>query len=201
MAIPIANPVPTLGIIELSSIAKGLMVCDLMLKKAEVRLLKAGPVGCGKFMILVTGDEADLLEAVEEGRGRAEPYLVSWTFIPNLHAQVLFALQGRRSDVAPTDALGIIEGQALAALVQAADRAVKTTAVRLLELTFAPDLGGKGYFTFTGELAEVEAALATAEALLRDEGTFIQSEILARPHERIQGFVHDGMESLCSSRG
>lgn len=200
MAIPKMNPVPTLGIIELSSIAKGLMVCDLMLKKAEVRLLRAGPVGCGKFMIQVTGDEADLLEAVEEGRDKAEPYLVHWTFIPNLHAQVLSALQGQPSTGIPTDALGIVEAQALAALIQAADRAVKTTAVRLLELTFDLDLGGKGYFILTGDLAEVAAALATAEALLRNEGAFIQSEILARPHERIQELVHGGLENLCFSR-
>lgn len=199
MAISNANLVPTLGIIELSSIAKGLLVCDLMLKKAEVRLLRAGPVGCGKFMIHVTGDEADLLEAVEEGRDKAEPFLVHWTFIPNLHAQVLSALQGKRSTGVPTDALGIIEAQALAALIQAADRAVKTTAVRLLELTFDLDLGGKGYFILTGELAEVEAALATAEAFLRQEGAFIQREVLARPHERIQALVHEGLESLCFS--
>ena len=200
MAKPKTSAVPTLGIIELSSIAKGLMVCDLMLKKAEVRLLRAGPVGCGKFMIHVTGDEADLLEAVEEGRDKAEPYLVHWTFIPNLHAQVLAALQGKRSTKIPTDALGIIEAQALAALIQAADKAVKTTAVRLLEITFDLDMGGKGYFTLTGDLAEVGAALATAEALLRREGAFIQSEILARPHERIQTLVHEGLESLCFSR-
>ncbi|MBL0311150.1 MAG: BMC domain-containing protein [Holophagaceae bacterium] len=200
MAKPKTNPVPTLGIIELSSIAKGLMVTDLMLKKAEVRLLRAGPVGSGKFMIQVTGKEADLLEAVEEGRDKADPCLVSWTFIPNLHGQVLAALQGKRSTTIPTDALGIVEAQALAALIQAADKAVKTTAVRLLEITFDLDMGGKGYFTLTGDLAEVEAAIATAEALLRKEGAFIQSEILARPHERIQTLVHEGLESLCFSR-
>lgn len=199
MASPTTNPVPTLGIIELSSIAKGLLVCDFMLKKAEVRLLRAGPVGCGKFMIYVTGDVADLQEAVEEGRDKAEPFLISWTFIPNLHAQVLLALQGRKHAGARTDALGIVEGQALAALVQAADRAVKTTAVRLQELTFDLDLGGKGYFTLTGDQAAVEAALAAAEAQLRSAGAFIQSELLARPHERVRKLVHEGLESQCFS--
>ena len=200
MANPSNTPVPTLGLIELCSIAKGLMVTDLMLKKAEVRLLRAGPVGCGKFMIHLTGDEADLQEAVEEGRRHADPYLVSWTYIPNLHPQVLAALQGRKSPELATDALGIVEAQSLAALVQAADRAVKMTAVRLLELTFDLDLGGKGYFTLTGDLSEVEAALAAAETHLRHENAFIHSEILARPHEVTQGLVLEGLESLCFSR-
>jgi microcompartment protein CcmL/EutN len=200
MAVPNTNLVPTLGVIELSSIAKGLLVCDLMMKKADVRLLKAGPVGCGKFMIHLTGAEADLLEAVEEGREKADPYLVSWTFIPNLHPDVLSALHGQKKKGMFTDALGIIEAQALAALVQAADKAVKTAAVQILELTFDLDLGGKGYFTVTGELSEVEAAMDVAEAQLRCEGAFIQREILARPHERIQKWVLDGLESLCFSR-
>lgn len=51
MAPPTTHPAPTLGIIELSSIAKGLLVCDLMLKKAEVRLLRSGPVGCGQWVV------------------------------------------------------------------------------------------------------------------------------------------------------
>jgi len=193
--------VPTLGILELTSIAKGLLVTDLMVKKADVRILRAGPVGCGKFMIHLTGDEASLHEAVEEGRLHADPYLVSWTYIANLHPQVLAALQGEKSLDLSTDALGIVEAQSLAALVHAADRAVKTTAVRLLELTFDLDLGGKGYFTLTGDLSEVDAALAVAESILREENAFVHSEILARPHELVQGLVLEGLESLCYSRG
>lgn len=201
MTPPTTNPVPTLGIIELTSIAKGLLVCDLMLKKAKVRLLRSGPVGCGKFMILVTGDEADLQEAVDLGREQAEPFLVSWTLIPNLHPQVLSALEGRKHPGNPTDAVGIIEGRALAALIQAGDRAVKTAAVLLFELTFDLDLGGKGYFTLGGSLADLDVAMDSAKAYLLSEDAFIHSEILARPHERVRVLVHERLESQCFSRG
>jgi len=205
MALPNNQPVPTLGLIELSSIAKGLLVCDFMMKKAEVDLLRAGPVGCGKFMIHVTGPEADLLEAVEEGRDKADTYLVSWTFIPNLHPQVLAALQGRRSSMTRTAALGIIEGRALAALVHAADLAVKTTAVDLLELTFDLDLGGKGFFTLAGDLAEVEAALFEAETELALGGGFVQVgvecigfqlEILLKRGQRRCGVLNRPTQSI-----
>ena len=62
---PSSAPIPTLGVVELSSIPKGLLVCDLMLKKAQVRVLRAAPVGCGKFLITLTGDEGSLQEAVD----------------------------------------------------------------------------------------------------------------------------------------
>jgi len=201
MAPATSLPAPTLGIIELSSIAKGLQVCDLMLKKAEVRLLRSGPVGCGKFLILLTGDEADLQEAVEEGRHQADPFLVSWTFIPNLHPQVFAALAGAKNPGRRTDALGIVEARSLAAMIHASDRAVKTTAVHLVELTFDLDLGGKGYFTLAGSLAELEASVATAVALLQAENGYLHSEILARPHARVRDLVHRGLEGPCSSRG
>ena len=197
MATSSPNLVPTLGIIELSSIAKGVQVCDLMLKKAEVRLLRAGPVGCGKFLILFTGDEGDLQEAVAEGRAQADPFLVSWTYLPNLHPQVLASLRKDKSPEPVTDAVGIVEAQALGAMIQAADRAVKATAVRLLELTLNLDLGGKGYFTLTGQLADLEDAMAAARALLEAEGAFVHGEILARPHGTMLGLAHQGLETSC----
>lgn len=200
MAPPTTHPVPTLGIIELSSIAKGLQVCDFMLKKAEVRLLRSGPVGSGKFMIFITGDEADLQEAVEEGRFQADPFLVSWTFLPNLHPQVFTALEGKKNPGSGADALGIVEARALAAMIHASDRAVKATAVHLVELTFDLDLGGKGYFTLAGNLAELEVSIATAVTVLQAENAYIHSEILARPHARVRDLVFQGLEGPCSSR-
>lgn len=151
-------------------------------------------------MILITGDEADLQEAVEEGRFQADPFLVSWTFLPNLHAQVFTALEGKKNPGSGTDALGIVEARALAAMIHASDRAVKATAVRLVELTFDLDLGGKGYFTLAGNLAELEVSIATAVTVLQAENAYIHSEILARPHARVRDLVLQGLEGPCSSR-
>lgn len=181
--------VPTLGVVEVSSIPRGLRVCDLMLKKAPVRVLRAAPVGCGKFLITLTGDEASLQEALDEGRAAAEPHLVGWTCLPNAHPQVVRALAGEVQTPGILDALGALETLSLASLVRAADAAVKAAEVRLLSLTLDRDLGGKGYFTITGPLAEVEAALEAAERLVLEAGHPVQREILARPHEGLGAIV------------
>lgn len=179
----------TLGIVELSSIAKGLAVCDRMLKKAQIEVLRAAPVGCGKFLILVTGPEADLQESVQEGEQSADDFLVGWTFIANLHPMVHAALQRRGGAPAEVDAIGIFESASLAALVRAADGAAKVASIRILELTFDLDLGGKGYFTLTGALSEVEAALEAAERFVLSEGHHVHREIIARPHEGMDEIV------------
>lgn len=183
------DAIPTLGVVELSSIPKGLLVCDRMLKKAQVKLLRAAPLGCGKFLVTLTGDEGSLLEAVEAGREAAGPHLVAWTYLPNVHPQVVRALAGKPPEQGVLDAVGALECHSLATLVRAADAAVKTAPVSLLELTFDLDLGGKGYFTLSGALSDVEAALEAAERLVLAEGQLLHREIIARPHEGMDEIV------------
>lgn len=188
---------PTLGIIELSSIAKGLIVCDMMVKKARVDVLHARPVGCGKYLLLVTGPEADLEESVREGCQVGEAFLMDWSLIPNLHPEVEAALQRKGGQPLPVDAVGILESRSLSALIRASDGAVKTAGVRILELTFNLDLGGKGYVTFTGPLPEVEAALDHAGTELQQGQALVHQEILARPHAVVGQLVQGGLERAC----
>lgn len=174
--------VPTLGVLELSSVAKGWKVCDTMLKKADVRILRALPVGSGKFLITFTGDEASLQEAVAAGQAEADDHLVGLCCIPNIDRQVVEVL-GRRTPLwAPLDAFGVLEVTSLSTLIRAADAAVKTAAVRLLELTFEADLGGKGFATFTGSLGDVQAALEAAQLHARAAGALVHLEVVPSPH-------------------
>jgi microcompartment protein CcmL/EutN len=192
--------IPTLGILELASIARGLVVSDAILKKASVRLLRAAPVGSGKFLVILTGPEGDLLEAVEEGRGAGDLHLVGWTCIPNIHPQVVRALARQAPPRISLDAVGVLESSSLAALVQAADASLKMAAVELLELTYDLDLGGKGFLTLSGPLAEVEAALETGRQTLENLGAHVLHEIIPRPHEGLREVLLEG-GSTCFWRG
>lgn len=185
---PAAN-IPTLGVLELSSVARGLLVCDAVLKKARVRVLRASPVGSGKFIVILTGGEADLLEAMHEGASVGEGRLEGSTYIPQIHPQVVGALSRKGRLDAALDSVGILESRSLASLIRAADLAAKMAQVVLLELTFDLDLGGKGYFTLTGSLAEVLAAVEAAEAQLRADGAFVAREVVPRPHEGMAGIL------------
>lgn len=189
--------IPTLGVIELSSVARGLVACDAMLKKAHVRLLRAAPVGSGKFIVLLTGSEADLEEAVAEGRTVADEHLLGWTCIPNIDPQVVDALRRLRGRAESLDAVGILEGDGLVSAIRAADVAVKAAGVRLLELTFDLDLGGKAFFTLTGDLSELQAALDAGERQLRADRTFLNRELIARPHADMGSVLQNGWENPC----
>lgn len=197
MPMSLPRELPTLGILELTSVARGLAVCDRMVKKAQVDVLYARPVGSGKYLLLLTGSEADLEEAVTEGCAVADPFLLSWSLLPHLHREVAAALQRKGGVAAPMDAVGILESTSLSALVRGTDAAVKTADVRILELTFDLDLGGKGYVTFTGPLHDVEAALEAGARHLQQDHAYVHQEILARPHAVVEGIVQGGLERAC----
>jgi microcompartment protein CcmL/EutN len=169
-----------LALIELSSIARGHRVADAMLKRAPVNLLRADWVSPGKFLVLVDGGVAAVDEAYRAGLDVAADKGVDRLFLPQAHASLWPALAGEaRSGI--VDSLGIVETTTVAATLLAADAAAKAAAVRLIELQLARGIGGKGFFTVTGPLAEVEAAVEAAVAILEAPQLYA-TEIIAAPH-------------------
>lgn len=55
-----------LGMIELSSIARGIETCDFMVKAAQVDLVRASTVCPGKYIIIIGGDTADVRASMTE---------------------------------------------------------------------------------------------------------------------------------------
>ncbi len=169
-----------LALIELSSIARGHRVADAMLKRAPVNLLRADWVSPGKFLVLVDGSVAAVDEAYRAGLDVAADKVVDRLFLAQAHASLGLALAGDvRSGI--VDSLGIVETTTVAATLLAADAAAKAAAVRLIELQLGRGIGGKGFFTVTGSLAEVEAAVEAAVAILEAPQLFA-TEIIAAPH-------------------
>jgi microcompartment protein CcmL/EutN len=152
---------PALALLELESIAVGIEAGDAMVKRAPVEVLRAGTVHPGRYLILVTGAVGDVEEAFRAGCEVGGASLVDTVLLPNVHAQVVRALRGERRSGAG-DALGVVETETVAAIIEAADAGVKGAAVELLELRLADGLGGKGYLLFDGSVSDVQAAVSTA---------------------------------------
>jgi microcompartment protein CcmL/EutN len=154
---------PALALLELASIAVGIEAGDAMVKRSPVEVLRAGTVHPGRYLVLVTGEVADVEEAFRAGVEVGGEALVDTVLLPNVHAQVVGALRGERRAGAG-DALGVVETATVAAIIEAADAGVKGAAVELLELRLADGIGGKGYLLFDGSVSDVEAAVAIAVA-------------------------------------
>jgi microcompartment protein CcmL/EutN len=173
----------SVGLIELSSIAAGFVVCDTMLKAGSVRLLLSRSICSGKYMVLIGGTPADVKAAVAAGAEAANGCLIDSTVIANLHPEVFTAI-GRSTVVAPDHkgALGVVESFNIATLILAADAVVKAANVQLLEVRLAMALGGKAFCTFTGDVSAVLSAMQAGRKVLSDAGVLVNAAMISRPH-------------------
>lgn len=169
--------------VEFSAIAVGIRASDAMVKAAPVELIESRPITPGKYMSLVTGEVAAVEAAVHAGVADAGREKVIESFVlANLHEQVLPALRGHTPSPS-IDAIGIVETSSAAAIVEAADAACKAAPVRLLTLHLANHIGGKGYTTFSGIVADVEASVAAGAAAAG--AALIDKVVIPNPYPEI----------------
>lgn len=150
---------PALALLEFHSIAAGIEAADAMVKRAPVERILTGTIQPGYYLALVTGEVADVTEAVDAGVLVGGEALRDRLLLPNVHPGVVEALRGARVPGA-TDALGVVETATVAAAIVAADAGLKGAEVRLNQLRLGDGLGGKGLAIFAGVVADVEAAVA-----------------------------------------
>jgi microcompartment protein CcmL/EutN len=173
-----------IGCIELNSIARGYVVADAMLKAADVKILFNRTICPGKFMVMVSGDVASINAAVATGLEVGAGEVVDDLIIANVHPDVFPAISGSRI-IERSAALGIVETFSVAAIVEAADAAVKAANIELLEVHMAMAIGGKGFVTFTGDVAAVQAAVDAAVERIKHKGVLVNMEVIAQPRKEI----------------
>ena len=182
------NDITVLGVQEYESIAAGLLALDLMVKEAPVEILRCVTVTPGKYIIIITGDEASVDASLKRTQREFSDGIIEELFIPNLHSGIGPALLGEVPDD-DIDAVGIIESYSVAAGIEAADVCAKEADVRLLRITFGSGMGGKSTVRLTGRVGEVETALAAGSGLVESKGHLCRSIIIPRPHEEIEPFL------------
>ncbi len=177
---------PAIAMLELCSIARGVETADAILWEADIELLCSTPVQPGKYVMLFTGGVEDVRSAIRRGVELAGSDLVDQLSIPNVHPQVETALRRREGHINGTiDALGILETTTVASAVLAADAALKRATVDLLELRIANGLGGKSYYSLTGEVSDVRSAIAAGAQSADSGGHLARQVVIARPHAEL----------------
>lgn len=179
---------PALGLLELESLARGIVVADALVKKAAVRIAIAEAVTPGKYLLVFTGGVAEVEESFRAGEEAGGALVIDRLYLPHIAELVLAAIEGRFSKLAPNDAIGIVETHTVGSAIRAADAAVKRAQVKLTHMQLARGIGGKGWFTIAGEQHDVEAALEGAGAAVQAP-LLLGTEIIQRPHADLLGRV------------
>jgi len=174
--------ISSIGIIEVSSIATGFLVEDVMLKAASVQLLLARSICSGKFLVVVSGDVTSVDAAVQAAAVAAGAALIEKRHIARVHPSVLSAM-ANAVDVDPAQlrSIGIVETFSAASIIEVADAAVKSANVTLLRIHLAMALGGKGFVLMAGDVASVQAAVAAGSKVAADDGMLVGRGVIPAP--------------------
>lgn len=171
-----------IGMVEFNSIARGIYVADQMVKISDVEIATAAPTCPGKYIAIVYGDVAAVEASVQIGERMAEEFFVDSLLIPNVDAGVFPAITGATMPER-VQAVGIIESFSLATMIVCADAVLKAAEVEAIELRLGNGLGGKAYFTFTGDVAAVKAGNDAGVAIAQEQGLLVNAEVIPSPSD------------------
>ncbi len=172
------------GMIEVNSIAAGIEAGDAMLKIAEVTLINAQPVCCGKYIVIIQGSVAAVKSSVDAGISVAGSSLVESLVIPNIQKQVFEALSCATA-IEKKGAIGVIETFSLVTAVYAADTAVKAADIELIEVRLGRGMGGKSFVVMTGDVSAVRFAVDSAAKGGAGDGMIVRTTVIPSPHTDI----------------
>jgi microcompartment protein CcmL/EutN len=181
---------PALGVLEISTIARGVVAADAGLKRSPAVLIHSRAVSGGKHLVMFEGGVAEVEEAMGAAKLVTGDLLLDRVELPAADAQV-WPMLG--APVSPpdwsgdhgADAVAIIETKTVCAAIAAADAACKVAYVTVRDARFAVDLAGKAYFTLTGTLDAIEAAAAAATEAASDR--IVGLEVISQPAPDLRG--------------
>jgi len=173
-----------IGLIETSSIAKGFLIADTVLKTANVEILVNRTICPGKYMVLIGGDVDAVNSSVEAGVRAGAHTVVDHFVIPNVHPSVFPAISGV-AHLPELKALGVVESFSVASIIEAADAAVKATPIQLVCIHLAMAIGGKGWVSLTGDVASVEEAVEVAAGVIQRKGLLVEKGVIPAPRPEI----------------
>ena len=176
-----------LGVLEFSSIAIGIQALDEMVKIAPVSIIEARTICPGKYLIVFSGDVASVEYSFNKGYETGKNFIVDSLYLPMVHPDVVPAI-GKTVATDDWNAIGIIETLSVVSGIEAADTAVKTGLVKIIEIRLAIGYGGKSYVKMLGDLDSMQVALEAGTAKARSKELLCMSTLIPQPHPEIKPY-------------
>lgn len=176
----------SIGALEFRSISKGIEVSNEIVKKANVEIIYFKTICPGKFLVIVTGDEGEVNEAIDYGITIADNTLVDSFKVHAVSTPIIAAFKNKYDSKEISGAIGIMETTKVCAGIKALDAALKASDIKLIKMHLAFGIGGKLVYIVTGTLSSIEYGLAQGKAHLSKTETATVSLIPSPSPEMTQ---------------
>lgn len=170
----------SIGLIELNSVALGILAADDMIKASNVDLIMARTACPGRYLAMVAGEVGAVQNSVDVGREVGADMVVDHFVLASVHPDVFPALTASTT-LARIRSLGVVETYTAASSILAADAAVKAADVDLLEVRCSTGLAGKSFFTLTGDVGSVQAAVDAGVDAISESGVVLAQVVIPAP--------------------
>jgi microcompartment protein CcmL/EutN len=170
--------------IEFNSIAVGIEAADHMVKAAQVEPLMMKTICPGKFVVAVFAEVASVQSAVDAGLASGKDTVVDHFVIANIDTSVISAISCAVDKVSGA-AIGVIETFSAASAILAADTAVKTASVDLIEVRIAMGVGGKAFCILSGDVGPVEMAVNAGAATAGENGMLVRKVVIPSMSQQV----------------
>lgn len=70
-------------------------------------------------------------------------------------------------------------------MITAADQILKAAELEAIEIRLGTGLGGKSFFTFTGDVAAVETGVEAGRGVAETKGLMVDAEVIPSPSDRL----------------
>jgi PduT-like ethanolamine utilization protein len=173
-----------IGVVELRSISKGYETADRMLKTSSVHVHHLKPICPGKFLIIISGDTADVQEAMDFAKVDAKDFRISDFVLHGVHPEIVEGLKKRYSPQA-VDAIGIMETSTVSSGIFALNNALKQSDIHVKRMNLGMAIGGKFLAVFTGSVSDVEQGMKVILSSM-DEKRMVHYSVIPSPAEEIK---------------
>lgn len=173
----------SLGLVEFTSIARGIEALDAMCKAAGVKPELHQAISKGKYIVVISGPLGEVESSLAKGRETGGNTVVASHIIRNVHSGALAALN-KKVKADKIEAVGIVETKEALPALFAADAAAKAAFVHVAEVNTGKGIGGKGYFTVVGEPGAVRTAVSAGVKAI-GEDAIVSRIVIPNAHEHL----------------
>ncbi len=174
----------TIGFIELTSIAKGIEVADAMIKAGNVELIFAKASCPGKYYIMIAGNVDSVNASIRQGEVVGESFIVDTLILSKINEQVIKAIN-MSAMPEKVKAVGVMEFFSVTSAILAADIAVKSSLVDIIDIRLGTSIAGKSFVVLTGEVGAVNSAIDAGSASGIDSGMLVSKIVLPKPRPEL----------------
>lgn len=167
----------SIGALEFRSIGKGIEVSNELAKKFSVEILYSKTMCIGKFFFMISGETANIKDAIEYGIALGESYVIDNFIINAISPEIIDGFKFKYKRPKRIQSIAVVETKKVCSGIKILDKALKSGNTSLIKLQISAAIGGKLMFILAGDIGSLDHGLKEAKDSIKEKDLVYMSTI------------------------